>query len=52
VNIFTNLIEDNIKGYLSLDKKVFPFSLLVSVTIPGSGLGKQSRVALNPRILN
>ena len=30
MNILTNLIEDNIKGYLSLDKKAFPFSLLVS----------------------
>ena len=32
MNIFTNLIKDNIKGYLSLDKKVFPFSLLVSTS--------------------
>jgi hypothetical protein len=30
VDILTNLIEDSIKGYLSLDKKAFPFSLLVS----------------------
>jgi hypothetical protein len=30
MNILTNLIKDNIKSYLSLDKKVFPFSLLVS----------------------
>jgi hypothetical protein len=30
MNIFINLIKDNIKGYLSLDRKVFPFSLLVN----------------------
>jgi hypothetical protein len=36
VDIFTNLIENSIKGYLSLDKKAFPFSLLVSA----SGLTK------------
>jgi hypothetical protein len=32
VNILTNLIENGIKGYLSLDKKVFPFSLLVNTS--------------------
>jgi hypothetical protein len=32
MDILTNLIEDNIKGYLSLDKKVFPFSLLISTS--------------------
>jgi hypothetical protein len=32
MDIFTNLIEDNIKGYLNLDKKVFPFSLLVNTS--------------------
>ena len=32
MNIFTNLIKDNIKGHLSLDKKVFPFSLLVNTS--------------------
>jgi hypothetical protein len=30
MNIFINLIKDNIKGYLSPDRKVFPFSLLVN----------------------
>ena len=32
MNILTNLIENSIKGYLSLDKKVFLFSLLVSAS--------------------
>jgi hypothetical protein len=32
MDILTNLIEDNIKGYLNLNKKVFPFSLLVSTS--------------------
>jgi hypothetical protein len=32
MNILTNLIEDSIKSYLSLDKKAFPFSLLVSTS--------------------
>jgi hypothetical protein len=32
VNILTNLIKDSIKGYLSLNKKVFPFSLLVNTS--------------------
>jgi hypothetical protein len=36
MNTLTNLIEDSIKGYLSLNKKAFPFSLLVST----SGLTK------------
>ena len=32
MNIYINLIKDNIKSYLSLYKKVFPFSLLVSTS--------------------
>ena len=32
MDILTDLIEDSIKGYLSLNKKAFPFSLLVSTS--------------------
>jgi hypothetical protein len=30
MNILTNLIENSIKNYLRLNKKVFPFFLLVN----------------------
>ena len=32
MDILTNLIENSIKGYLNLDKKVFPSPLLISTS--------------------